>query len=198
VSSKVFVGLARTVYIHTLFDRVFGDFHANNTVYIHRIHMVLANPTTLRYPCVLPFLQGTQNKTRFHSHRHCNFLQGMQNKTRFQSHRHCNFLQGMQNKTRVTPLQTCPCSLTGKGGTRHVPSQPSLLQPNLHSLVCYSLPDMPLLATGKGGTRHVPSQPSLLQPNLYSLVCYALPEMPLLATEKGGTKCAYTAITIAT
>jgi len=33
----VCVGLARTVIIRTVYDRVFGDFPAKNTVYIHRI-----------------------------------------------------------------------------------------------------------------------------------------------------------------
>jgi len=37
---QICVGLARTVYMH----RIFGDSLAQNTVYIHRIYMVLANP----------------------------------------------------------------------------------------------------------------------------------------------------------
>jgi hypothetical protein len=32
-------------YIYTISDRIFGDFPAKNTVYLHRIYMVLANPT---------------------------------------------------------------------------------------------------------------------------------------------------------
>jgi hypothetical protein len=41
-------GLVRTVNLHcimrSVYDRMFGDFPARNTVYIHRIFMVLANP----------------------------------------------------------------------------------------------------------------------------------------------------------
>jgi hypothetical protein len=42
------LGLARTVYIYTVYDRIFGDFPANNTIHTPAytdIHMVLANPT---------------------------------------------------------------------------------------------------------------------------------------------------------
>jgi len=38
ISNKTFVGLARTVYIYTVNDRIFGDFPANNIIYIHHIH----------------------------------------------------------------------------------------------------------------------------------------------------------------
>ena len=38
------LGLARTVHMHHIYDRVFGDFPANNTVYTPYIYMVLANP----------------------------------------------------------------------------------------------------------------------------------------------------------
>ena len=38
------LGLARTVYIHTVYDRIFGGFAAN-IPYIHSKYMVLANPT---------------------------------------------------------------------------------------------------------------------------------------------------------
>ena len=33
-----FVGLARTVYIYTVYDRIFGDFPARNTVYTPYIY----------------------------------------------------------------------------------------------------------------------------------------------------------------
>ena len=32
------------MYIYTVFDRIFGDFLAKITIYIHQICMVLANP----------------------------------------------------------------------------------------------------------------------------------------------------------
>jgi len=40
----VYLGLARTVYIYTVYDCRFGDFPAKNTVYTPFIFMVLANP----------------------------------------------------------------------------------------------------------------------------------------------------------
>jgi len=39
-----YLGLARTVYIYTVYDRIFNDFTAKNTVYTPYIYMVLANP----------------------------------------------------------------------------------------------------------------------------------------------------------
>ena len=39
----LYIGLARTVYIYTMYDRTFGDFPAK-ILYTHRICMVLANP----------------------------------------------------------------------------------------------------------------------------------------------------------
>ena len=38
------VGLAKTVYLYTVYDRIFGDSPAKNTVYTPYIYMVLANP----------------------------------------------------------------------------------------------------------------------------------------------------------
>jgi hypothetical protein len=37
--------------MYTVYDRIFGDFPAKNTVYIHRIYVVLANPTHTLYFC---------------------------------------------------------------------------------------------------------------------------------------------------
>jgi hypothetical protein len=42
--STVRIGLARTVYIYTVYDCRVGDFPAKNTVYTPFIFMVLANP----------------------------------------------------------------------------------------------------------------------------------------------------------
>jgi hypothetical protein len=36
--------------IYTIYDRIYGDFPANNTV-IHRIYRVLANPTHIQESC---------------------------------------------------------------------------------------------------------------------------------------------------
>jgi hypothetical protein len=33
--NRSFVGLAKTVYKYTVYDRIFGDFHAKNTVRIY-------------------------------------------------------------------------------------------------------------------------------------------------------------------
>ena len=48
----MFVGLARTIYILTIYDRIFDEIPAKITIYVLyiRIYMVLANPTYL--PCV--------------------------------------------------------------------------------------------------------------------------------------------------
>jgi hypothetical protein len=43
-SSSKHIGLARTVYIYTIYDRIFDDFPAENTVYTPYIYMALANP----------------------------------------------------------------------------------------------------------------------------------------------------------
>jgi hypothetical protein len=49
------VGLARTVYIYTVYDRMFGDFPARNTVYTP-ICMVMANPTYVCCMCTVRVL----------------------------------------------------------------------------------------------------------------------------------------------
>ena len=44
-----YIGLARTVYTYTAYDRMFGDFPAKITVYTSYIYMALAHPTQTIY-----------------------------------------------------------------------------------------------------------------------------------------------------
>jgi hypothetical protein len=55
------LGSARTVYLYTVYDHKFGDIFARNTVYIHRIYRVLANPTHIAAIIIWYLVQTRQH-----------------------------------------------------------------------------------------------------------------------------------------
>ena len=67
-----FIGLARTVYIYTVFNRIFGDFPARNTVYALYIYGS-GQPYTFMFP-------------RLHTHKHTNIHAHVHTQTHTETH----------------------------------------------------------------------------------------------------------------